>query len=867
MATFVSALCAFTPPARAQTSLTYFVTERQEAYVDIASLPGAGPVTAIFTNFSTTLSRNQAIGFTFSFNNQTYTNMGVSVEGWLGLEPLGTTSSQPNNTPIQVDTPWGPTIAPFWDDLGNCTARTTLLGSAPNRIRVVQWNPFRRASGNAADAGSMQVWLYEGQSRFEVRYDGTLLSTNYAATAGFTGPAGFPRAAFRPCSDTANCTAADFATLAGRVFRVEGDRGPELVAESIRAPEFAFLGAEARVPVTFQSRHGNAMGPFTVAVVASTDPQLGNPQVIGTRSLSIQPFRRETVLVDIVPPSSLGERTVWLGLWVDSTNAIAEVDETNNLVAADTPTILLRGKPDLAVSHVRTDRRQVAAGDPITVFGRVRNAGGEPAHGAQVAVMLSTNPVISRQDVEIGRFSVDLDAGESVSSTTTVTVPPGTVSGSYYFGLLADPDGLIEELSESNNGRPAFLPVTVDGGVLTIATEQLPAGAPRVTYSALLRGTGGDPEQYRWSLESGRLPDGLGLVAASGELFGRPVTPECQTFTVRLDAGAMFASRELSLCINDISEPLVVATHALPTAVVGQEYAASLVAAGRGSTGALTWSAEGLPAGLGLSPEGVLGGTPSVIGTSTVTVSVEAEGERATRMMELQVVSSGVLAIVPQVLSTARLGEAYQAELRATGGVPPITWLVDQGRLPEGITLSTTGALSGTPSRVGVFRVVVQARDAGAPAGRATASIELQVIDASGAFAIVTETLPPAVLERGYEVAIRAEGGVPPLEWSVERGQLPEGLVSFVDPPSGELRIAGQASVLGSSTLLVRVRDAAGREARRALALEVVAAPPETVDPAPEPTGCGCRGADAEPSGWAVLALGLLGLRFARRRR
>ena len=48
-------------------------------------------------------------------------------------------------------------------------------------------------------------------------------------------------------------------------------------------------------------------------------------------------------------------------------------------------------------------------------------------------------------------------------------------------------------------------------------------------------------------------------------------------------------------------------------------------------------------------------------------------------------------------------GVAYSQTLTATGGTAPYTWSVDAGTLPAGITLSSAGVLSGTPSVNGDF--------------------------------------------------------------------------------------------------------------------------------------------------------------------
>jgi hypothetical protein len=76
-------------------------------------------------------------------------------------------------------------------------------------------------------------------------------------------------------------------------------------------------------------------------------------------------------------------------------------------------------------------------------------------------------------------------------------------------------------------------------------------------------------------------------------------------------------------------------------------------------------------------------------------------------------------------LKTGRVGRAYQARLATGGGVRPVTWKAS-GKLPTGVRFAKSlGALIGTPSRAGTFRLTVQAVDA--LGARAQAKLVLDV--------------------------------------------------------------------------------------------------------------------------------------------
>jgi hypothetical protein len=77
----------------------------------------------------------------------------------------------------------------------------------------------------------------------------------------------------------------------------------------------------------------------------------------------------------------------------------------------------------------------------------------------------------------------------------------------------------------------------------------------------------------------------------------------------------------MNLVVNSV---LQVTTTTLPAATQNQAYSFQMSVSG--GTAPYTWSATGLPAGLSMSSSGLLSGTPTVAGTSSVSVSVTDSG-------------------------------------------------------------------------------------------------------------------------------------------------------------------------------------------------------------------------------------------------
>ena len=69
------------------------------------------------------------------------------------------------------------------------------------------------------------------------------------------------------------------------------------------------------------------------------------------------------------------------------------------------------------------------------------------------------------------------------------------------------------------------------------------------------------------------------------------------------------------------------------------------------------------------------------------------------------------LRIFGDSLPEAYVGEPYDAQVRAVGGLRPFTFALQEGELPPGVDLEA-GVLSGTPTETGIFEFTVMVSDA-----------------------------------------------------------------------------------------------------------------------------------------------------------
>ena len=137
--------------------------------------------------------------------------------------------------------------------------------------------------------------------------------------------------------------------------------------------------------------------------------------------------------------------------------------------------------------------------------------------------------------------------------------------------------------------------------------------------------------------------------------------------------------------------------------------------------------------------------------------------------------------ITTDTLPGGKVGEAYSQTLSATG-TTPITWGIDSGNLPAGLTLDeATGEISGTPTAAGTASFTVKAENS---AGSDTKELSIAIAKAAPTEHTVTVTsggngtasASPSKAVAGAEITLSAtpDKGYHLKEWQVES---PTGLV------------------------------------------------------------------------------------------
>ena len=237
-----------------------------------------------------------------------------------------------------------------------------------------------------------------------------------------------------------------------------------------------------------------------------------------------------------------------------------------------------------------------------------------------------------------------------------------------------------------------------------------------------------------WTLSG---PGALSSTTSTVAVYTAPASVTAQTTATVTATSVTFPLSSTSLTITLVPPPAITTT-SLSAASVNVTYNATVNESG--GVGPFTWSIVSGPAWLtaaaSTSNSVNLTGTPgsSDAGTFPVTIQVtDAAGLSATSSgLTITVTNLAITTASP--LPAGVVGTAYSVQFAASGGTSPYTWSVASGSsLPAGLTLSSTGLLSGTPTTaVSGASFGITVTDSEAPPVAVTATFSLTISTSSG---------------------------------------------------------------------------------------------------------------------------------------
>jgi hypothetical protein len=263
---------------------------------------------------------------------------------------------------------------------------------------------------------------------------------------------------------------------------------------------------------------------------------------------------------------------------------------------------------------------------------------------------------------------------------------------------------------------------------------------------------------------------------------------------------------QLTLAITGNSVPTITSS-SQATGAVGVAFSYTITSSPSGTSYSLSGS---LPSGLSFnSATGVISGTPVTAGTYPVTIgSVSAQG---TGTATLTIVISGAAPVITSAASaSATVGVSFLYNTTASNA--PTSYSLT-GALPAGLNFSTTtGAISGTPTQSGVFKVQISAIN---PSGTDTLELTITVATAASSQAPVITSATTATGTQGLAFNYNIAATNTPTSYSLF-GALPSGLalnaqtglISGIPTQAGIFRVtvsATNSGGTGSSALSITI--------------------------------------------------------------
>jgi len=393
-----------------------------------------------------------------------------------------------------------------------------------------------------------------------------------------------------------------------------------------------------------------------------------------------------------------------------------------------------------------------------------------------------------------------------------------------------------------NNGQQTYQVVSLDINVLlaTATPHQAIVGqAYGYDLKNLLTITGDNGysgSDVTWTVVSDTLPAGLSL-RSNGVIAGTPTAAGAGAITARATYRGNNGQQTYQVTTLDINVSLAADTP--PQAIVGQAYSYDLkpklsVTGDNAYTGAgVIWTvvSSTLPAGLSLRSDGTIAGTPTASGSGSVVARATYRGnngQQTYQVVSLDIVVALATATPPQAI----VGQAYTYDLKplltVTGdnsySGTGVTWTLTSGTLPNGLTLNSSGVITGTPTSASSGNVTARAtyRNVNGQQVYQIVSLGITVSLANGAppQAIVGQAysydLKPLLTVSG-DAAYTGSG----VTWSLVSGSLPSGLALQSD---GTITGTPTAAANNSVTARAAYRGVTGQQAYQVVSLNITVA-------------------------------------------
>jgi len=390
-------------------------------------------------------------------------------------------------------------------------------------------------------------------------------------------------------------------------------------------------------------------------------------------------------------------------------------------------------------------------------------------------------------------FSGTLPSGLTLASNGVLSGTP-TVTGSFPIRVMVTD-------SQGCTGVGPTYPLTITCPTITVTNPAVDTGVAGTPFSQTFTQSGG-VGTTTFSLAGGTLPAGLTL-ASNGVLSGTPTQTGNFPITVKAtdSNGCTGIGPTYNLTIN--CQTITVTNPAVSSGVAGSAFSQTFTQSGGIGTTTFSLASGTLPAGLTLSSAGVLSGTPTQTGSFPITVkATDSNGCSGTGPTYNLTIACQTITVTNPAGNSGVAGSPFSETFTQSGGIGTTTFSLASGTLPTGLTLSSGGVLSGTPTQTGTFTITVKATDANGCSGTGptyTLTIACQTIT------VTNPAVSTGTAGTPFSQSFTQSGAVGTATFSIASGTLPSGLTLSA---SGVL--SGSPTQSGSFPITVKVTDSNG---------------------------------------------------------
>jgi hypothetical protein len=388
-----------------------------------------------------------------------------------------------------------------------------------------------------------------------------------------------------------------------------------------------------------------------------------------------------------------------------------------------------------------------------------------------------------------------LPTGLSLATNGTLS---GTPSGSGAFPIVVT----VTDSNGCTGTNPAYT-LTITCPTITVTNPGVSTGTAGTALTRTFTQSGGQGT-ITWSIFSGTLPAGLTFHPTTGILDGTPTQTGSFPLVIRATDSNSCTGNGATYTLVIACQTITVTNPATATGTVNAAFNQTFTQSGAIGGATFSLNSGSLPAGLTLSSGGVLSGTPTQSGSFPITVKVTdgnlCTGVGATYTL---VIACQTITVTNPSSSTGTiqvaLTPAASYTFTAANTIGTVTFTLNSGSLPAGVTLSSAGVLSGTPTVTGSFPITVKATDANSCFG---VSSTYTLVIACQTITVTNPAATTATVGTSFSDTFAQTGANGTATFTVNTGTLPNGITLAANGT-----LSGIPTQSGSFPITVKVTD------------------------------------------------------------